>query len=276
MSWLRRCLLRRINLGRPHAGKGIFYVRLSGCDKPQPIIHPLQQVRCGGNKHRHISHFSFCPPPRYLSLFLGFFCPPCHKLTLVSTSCSLTPISFSPFLFSLLRTEALPFSRRAPTSLKLWWMAPAPVSISKLKQFRDKTSRSLSYRFSPEFGLRWHLVSEWIREWKHGWTHEAALLRHDGAVQARRTCGLLNSKFFLCEKLMWLPKSALGPWSRPWRYTCVDAGRYIMEELCRLCWAVILYSPQNEVGNQHHPFTQRTSSAPAVDPKIITVSAQSL
>lgn len=59
MSWLRRCLLHRINLRRPHAGEVIFYVRLSGCDKPQPIIHPLQQVRCGGNKH--ISHFSFCP-----------------------------------------------------------------------------------------------------------------------------------------------------------------------------------------------------------------------
>lgn len=128
-------------------------------------------------------------PPCYLSLFLGFFCRPCHKLTPVSTSCSLTPISFSPFLFSLLRTEALPFSRGAPTSLKLWWMAPAPVSISKLKQFRDKTSRSLSYRFSPEFGLRWHLVSEWIREWKCGWTHKAALPRHDGAGKGSRTRG---------------------------------------------------------------------------------------
>lgn len=108
----------------------------------------------------------------FISCFVFFFCPPCHKLSPVSTDCSLTPISFSPFFFFvfLLHTEALPFSRGAPTSLKLWWMALAPVLISKLKQFRDKTSRSLSYRFC-ELGLRWHLVSEWIREWKRRWMH---------------------------------------------------------------------------------------------------------
>lgn len=75
---------------------------------------------------------------------------------------------------------------------------------------------------------------------------------------------------------MRLPKYARGPRSRPWRYARVDAGRYIMEEMCRLSGAVILYSPQNEVGNQHQRFARRTPSAPVVDLKIITVYAQSL
>lgn len=167
---------------------------LSGCDKPQPIIHPLHQVRWGGNKHRHISHSLF--PPRYLSLSLVLFCflpslpqayPGFHQL-LTNTHFI---FSFS-FFYPLLRTEALPFSRGAPTSLKLWWMALAPVSISKLKQFRDKTSRSLSYWFSPEFGLRWHLVSEWIREWRRGRTHKTPLPSRDRAVKASRTRGRLT------------------------------------------------------------------------------------
>lgn len=94
MTWLRLRRLHHINLRRPHAGKVIFYVCLSGCDKPRPIIHPLQQVRWEGKKHRHISRFSFFPA---ICLYSLFFCPPCHKLTPVSTHCSLTPISFSPF-----------------------------------------------------------------------------------------------------------------------------------------------------------------------------------
>lgn len=183
MSWLRLCLLHRINLRRPHAGKVIFYVHLSGCDKPQPIIHPLQQVR----RQQTQTHLSPSLFPPICLVFFSFLSslpqayPGFHQLL------TNTHFIFSFSLFSLLRTEALPFSRGAPTSLKLWWMAPAPVSISKLKQFRDKTSRSLSYGFSPEFGLRWHLMSEWIREWKRGWTHKAPLPSRDRAVKASRT-----------------------------------------------------------------------------------------
>lgn len=69
MTWLRLRWLHHINLRRPYAAKVIFYVCLSGCDKPRPIIHPLQ-VRWGGKKHRCISRFSFFPC--YLSLFLVF------------------------------------------------------------------------------------------------------------------------------------------------------------------------------------------------------------
>lgn len=101
MTWLRLRRLHHINLRRPHAGKVIFYVCLSGCDKPRLIIHPLQQVRWGG-KNTVTSRTSLFFP--LLSVFIPcfffcfVFCPPCHKLTPVSTHCSRTPILFSPFL----------------------------------------------------------------------------------------------------------------------------------------------------------------------------------
>lgn len=75
MTWLRLHRLHHINLRRPYAGKVIFYVCLSGCDKPRPIIHPLQQVRWGGKKHRHILRFSFSPVICLYFLFFFFFLP---------------------------------------------------------------------------------------------------------------------------------------------------------------------------------------------------------
>lgn len=122
-------------------------------------------------ENRHVSHFSFSPD---ICLFSLFFALPATSLPgfhpLLPNTHFIFSFTFFFFSFSCSARRPYHFSRGAPTSLKLWWMALAPVSISKLKQFKDKTSRSLSYRFS-ELGLRWHLVSEGIREWKHRWTH---------------------------------------------------------------------------------------------------------
>lgn len=72
MTRLRLRRLHHINLRQPHAGKVIFYVCLSGCDKPQPVIHPLQQPRWGGkNTDTSLLFFSPC----YLSLFRFFSLP---------------------------------------------------------------------------------------------------------------------------------------------------------------------------------------------------------
>lgn len=182
------------------------------------------------------------------SLFLSSP-PACHELTSVFTHPTLTPIAFS---FFLLHMEVLLFSRRAPTSLKRWWMALAPVSISKVKQFRDKTSSSLSYWFSSEFSLWWHCASEWIHEWKHRWMHNTAeqWLKFD-----------------------WSPVSPTDAWLSPlkvlfkwefnvgadegWQMRCeaTHVVSYIMSD-CVLGCAVVFYS---QIKNQH--FTEYAYSA---------------
>ena len=155
MTRLRRRLLHCINLSRPHTGKVIFYCVC------QSLINPctssiLLREREGEDEDTEASYNSPLPTlciysPCLYSLFLSL--PACHKLTSLFTHLTLTPIAFSFFSLSLLHMEALIFSRGAPTSLKRWWMTLAPVSISKLKQFRDKTSSSLSYWFSSEFSF---------------------------------------------------------------------------------------------------------------------------
>lgn len=142
MTWLTRRLLHCINLSRPHTGKVIFYCVC------QPLINPrassiLVRGKKEGGGWTGSSFQSGCI--YILCLYFWFLSavncrPPCSN-----THC----IVFF-FFFCLLHTEGLTFSRRAPTSLERWWMTLAPVSISKLKQFRDKTSSSLSYWFSSE------------------------------------------------------------------------------------------------------------------------------
>lgn len=155
--------------------------------------------------------------------------------------------------------EALLFYRGVATSLKRWWMALAPVSISKLKQFKDKTSSSLSYWFSSEFSLRWHCASEWIHEWKHRWMHNTCWAVTEIEAQFHiRVHDWVLSKCFLSENSMWerkyvwrLPNQVR---SLPWSYTCIHIVQYIMEELCVLCCAVVLYSHPTNVGNQASTF----------------------
>lgn len=147
---------------------------LSWCDKPQPIIHPLQHVRWGGEKKKETqTHLTLLFSPLcYLSLFLVVFLvffsflpqayPGFHPL--LTNTHFIFSFFFPPSLSCSARRPDH-FSRGAPTSLKLWWIALAPVSISKPKQFGDKTSCSLSYRFSPEFGFK---VTP--RVWMNTWT----------------------------------------------------------------------------------------------------------
>lgn len=130
-------------------------------------------------------------------------------------------------------------------------MALAPVSISKLKQFRDKTSRSLSYRFSPEFGLRWHLVSEWIRERKRSRTHRTSSPSHDGAVLLQV---LLKWDFVAAARIR--ARATEPPLEiHKRRYRSMHNGGVVWVVLC--CNTLFT----TEWGWNPH-FTQRTPSAP--------------
>lgn len=160
MTRLRHHLLHCINLNWPHIGKVIFYCVC------QRLINPCtssilvrkrewedgETEACYNSPHPTLfSSFSLSQHPVFiLFVFIPYFSP-CLPLAYLLFH---PPIAFSFFFFSpLLHMEALIFSRGAPTSLKRWWMALASVSISKLKQFRDKTSSSLSYWFSSEFSF---------------------------------------------------------------------------------------------------------------------------
>lgn len=160
MTRLRRHLLHCINLNWPHIGKVIFYCVC------QCLINPCtssilvrerewedgETEACYNSPHPTLfSSFSLSHRPVFIPLvFIPYFSPclPLAYLLFFLTH----PLHFLFFCF-LLHMEALIFSRGAPTSLKRWWMALASVSISKLKQFRDKTSSSLSYWFSSDFGF---------------------------------------------------------------------------------------------------------------------------
>lgn len=162
MTWLRHRLLHCINLSRPHTGKVIFYCVC------QSLINPctssiLRSEREGEDGETETTNNS--PLPTLFSS-VSVSAPCIYSLCFYSLFLSLPTISLSPFSptshkhstpiafsFFLLHMEALIFSRGAPTSLKRWWMALARVLISKLKQFGDKTSSSLSYWFSSEFGF---------------------------------------------------------------------------------------------------------------------------
>lgn len=161
MTRLRRHLLHCINLNWPHIGKVIFYCVCQCLINPCTSSILVREKIVGGWRDWSMLQFS----SSHSVFFLLSVSPPCiYSPCLYSLFLSLSPISLPPFFFLthplhflffcfLLHMEALIFSRGAPTSLKRWWMALASVSISKLKQFRDKTSSSLSYWFSSDFGF---------------------------------------------------------------------------------------------------------------------------
>lgn len=161
MTRLRRRLLHCINLSRPHTGKVIFYC---AC---QSLINPctssiLLREREGEEGDTEASYNS--PLPTLFSSSSLSRWPVFILFVFIPYSSPCLPSAYLPFhpphtnthcifLFSAPHGGPNIFPRGAPTSLKWWWMALAPVSISKLKQFRDKTSSSLSYWFFSEFSF---------------------------------------------------------------------------------------------------------------------------
>lgn len=100
MTWLRLAGCTILIWGGLTLGRLFFMCVCQGVINPGPssIHYSKWGEKAKTQSHLALLFFSPCYLSLFLVFFCFFFCPPCHKLTLVSTHCSRTPISFSPFL----------------------------------------------------------------------------------------------------------------------------------------------------------------------------------